>query len=160
MTSDQAVTKRGSLFDIEWSRGESRVRPPSRMPLVKGLLALPLIAWLTGFCAPGYCVAQPVSGTSTHEQSLNASWLSTGSLNVARTGHTATLLPSGKVLVSGGRGSSGVLNSAELYDPVSGMWTVTGALSAARSGHTATLLTNGQVLVVGGDVGQASAQSL
>jgi len=70
------------------------------------------------------------------------------------------LLPGGKVLVTGGRGGSQVLNSAELYDPVSGMWTVTGALSAARSGHTATLLTNGQVLVVGGDVGQASAQSL
>jgi hypothetical protein len=83
----------------------------------------------------------------------------TGSLITARVHHTATLLPSGKVLVVGGEnlpvpGSSTdnliVLASAELYDPVSGNWTATGSLSVARRNHTATLLPNGKVLVVGG----------
>jgi hypothetical protein len=41
----------------------------------------------------------------------------TGSLNTARGGHTPTLLPNGKVLVAGGVNTSGVLASAELYDP-------------------------------------------
>jgi len=78
------------------------------------------------------------------------SWSSTGSLGTARKFHTATLLPSGKVLVAGGEGSSGSLNSAELYDPATGSWSSTGRLDTARSSHTATLLPSGKVLVAGG----------
>jgi hypothetical protein len=72
-------------------------------------------------------------------------------LNTARYLHTATLLPNGKVLVVGGYGSSGLLSSAELYDPVSGTWTTTGPMPVARFTHTATLLPNGKVLVAGGE---------
>ena len=32
----------------------------------------------------------------------SGNWIATGSLNIARTGHTATLLPNGKVLVARG----------------------------------------------------------
>jgi MYXO-CTERM domain-containing protein len=76
-------------------------------------------------------------------------WKATAPPAQARSGHTATLLPSGKVLVTGGRGASGELASAELYDSVTGAWSTTGTLTQARSGHTATLLGNGRVLVVG-----------
>src|SRR5439155_3240093 len=58
-------------------------------------------------------------------------WSYTGNLNTARAGHTATLLPSGKVLVAGG-GNNGFLNSAELYDPATETWSVTGSLNLAR----------------------------
>ena len=72
----------------------------------------------------------------------------TGPMSVGRFGHTATLLPNGKVLVAGG-----YIASAELYDPASGTWTNTGSMSTARAGHTATLLPNGKVLVAGGVLG-------
>ena len=76
-------------------------------------------------------------------------WRSTGSLGAARTYHSATLLPNGKVLVVGGYSGSN-LASAELYDPATGIWSATGSLGAMRRGHTATLLPDGQVLVAGG----------
>jgi hypothetical protein len=91
-------------------------------------------------------IYDPVAGT----------WTATGSLNAARSGQTATLLPNGKVLLAGGNnlanGVAGgsVLASAEIYDPAAGSWTPTASLASARSGHTATLLANGTVLVVGG----------
>src|SRR5207253_2553085 len=78
------------------------------------------------------------------------SWVTTGGMNTARDYHTATLLPSGKVLVAGGRGPSGLLASAELYDPALGTWSATGSMSTARDLHTATLLPSGKVLVAGG----------
>ena len=88
-----------------------------------------------------------------------SSWTFTGSLSANRVGHTATLLPNGKVLVVGGGGfpcSSGfcyatVNGSAELYDPAAGTWSYTGSLIQRRNGHSATLLQNGQVLVAGGN---------
>ena len=42
------------------------------------------------------------------------------------------------------------LNSAELYDPVTGIWSPTGSLHTPREYHQANLLPNGQVVVTGG----------
>ena len=87
---------------------------------------------------------------------IDPSWRATGNLGTARAFHTATLLQSGKVLVAGGQGTSGFLNSAELHDPATGRWTATGSLATARNFHTATLLPNGKVLVAGGQNGGGS----
>jgi len=65
-----------------------------------------------------------------------------GNMHMGRAGHTATLLPDGRVLVVGG----GTL-TAELYNPVSGTFDPTGD---PHKGHgAATLLPNGQVLMTG-----------
>lgn len=81
-------------------------------------------------------------------------WTLTGSLPLEVSGHTATLLASGKVLVAGGHTAS-----AELYDPAAGAWTSTGSLKASRNLHTATLLADGRVLIAGGSSNQTSAAS-
>jgi RHS repeat-associated protein len=78
-------------------------------------------------------------------------WTATDALAQARHHHTATLLPNGKVLVTGGSDSQGsLLNTAEVYEPATGTWSPAQSMGVARSSHTATLLKSGQVLVVGG----------
>jgi hypothetical protein len=79
---------------------------------------------------------------------------------MARENHTATLLPSGKVLVVGGfADNGGRLSSSELYDPAAGSWSSTGSLGTGREGHTATLLPSGKVLVAGGGIVGSSLSS-
>jgi len=75
-----------------------------------------------------------------------------GYMSSWRTGHTATLLPSGKVLVAGGSVYPGgtSLASAELYDPATNLWTSVASMPSPRSHAAAVLLTDGRVLVVGG----------
>ncbi|WP_249039671.1 kelch repeat-containing protein, partial [Archangium gephyra] len=80
-------------------------------------------------------------------------------LTQARSSHTATLLPGGKVLVAGGQDSSGPLRTVEVYDSRTGQWTTIASLAQARSSHTATLLPGGRVLVAGGQQGLTSLAS-
>jgi hypothetical protein len=85
----------------------------------------------------------------------------TGSMATARRFHTATLLPSGKVLIAGGEDAgSRAFASAELYDPSTGTFSPTGNMTMPRAGHTATLLNNGKVLVAGGTLGGSTEAAL
>jgi hypothetical protein len=75
-----------------------------------------------------------------------------------RSGHSATLLPDGRVLIAGGmRRNQDFYKSAELYDPASGRFQRTGGMSVGRVGHIAVLLGSGKVLIAGGWVGIHSA---
>jgi len=72
-------------------------------------------------------------------------------LTISHERYTATLLPSGMVLIVGGEDTTGTpTTEVQLLDPSSGVLSPTGALGAARVGHTATLLQDGRVLVTGG----------
>ncbi len=77
------------------------------------------------------------------------SWSSTASMTYGREYHAAVTLPNGKVLVTGGRGSSGSVAECELYDPATGEWSMTGMMSQVRLYHSTTLL-EGKVLAIGG----------
>ena len=78
-------------------------------------------------------------------------WVPVGSMTTPRDNFTATLLPSGKVLVAGGQNNpSNNVASAELYNPATRTFSATGALHTGRSSAAATLLPDGKVLVAGG----------
>jgi hypothetical protein len=75
----------------------------------------------------------------------------------ARSGHAATLLLDGRVLITGGYRSTSAdwnpaspLASAELYDPASGTFTPAGEMTTPRAFHTSVLLADGTVLIAGG----------
>jgi hypothetical protein len=74
----------------------------------------------------------------------------TGDMGTERASHTATLLPNGNVLITGGFNNTAVLATAELFDPATGTFTPTGDMTSPRFAHTATLLQNGKVLIAGG----------
>jgi WD40 repeat protein len=77
-----------------------------------------------------------------------------------RSGHTATLLPDGKVLIVGGmRRNQDFYKSAELYDPATGKFQMTGEMSIGRVSHLALLLHSGKVLIAGGWIGHGCTDS-
>ncbi|MEO8072186.1 MAG: kelch repeat-containing protein, partial [Acidobacteriota bacterium] len=73
----------------------------------------------------------------------------------ARVGHTATLLPNGKILIVGGWSNGDAPeSSAEIYNPNTETFTPIGDAHNRLSGHIATLLDNGKVLIAGGSDGK------
>src|SRR5437588_2554578 len=73
-----------------------------------------------------------------------------GPLVVPRTGHAATVLADGRVLITGGRDSAGIIvATAEIFDPANQTSTAIGIVNTARIDHTATLLANGRALILG-----------
>jgi hypothetical protein len=128
----------GNLFVAD--RGSHLIR---RIDTVSGIVS--------NFAGSGSPSVTLPNCTTNGTNTVTCSRLSaSGSLATTRRFHTATLLPSGKVLVAGGYGAGGYLASAELYDPAAGTWTATGSLATARYLHTMMLLPNGKVLVASG----------
>ena len=87
-----------------------------------------------------------------------AAWRLVASMANARRQINATLLPDGKVLVTGGTSGPGFNNTAtpvfaaEMWDPATERWTTMASAQAPRLYHSAALLLpDGRVLTTGGD---------
>ncbi len=84
-------------------------------------------------------------------------WRYVASMSTPRRQHNATILPDGRVLVTGGSRGSGFDNAstpvlhAEVYDPATNQWTRLASITGYRGYHsTALLLPDGRVLSAGG----------
>ena len=94
-------------------------------------------------------IYDPIAGTFS----------SAGTMGMARSGHTMTVLNDGTVLIAGGQycdpqfTSCYALSGTEIYDPNAGTFIYYGygySMSAARFGASAVLLNSGSVLIAGG----------
>lgn len=112
--------------------------------------------------------AVPASGVASAEvyDPKAGTWTPVAAMIEPRFGHSASLLPGGKVLVAGGNAirsadTNRPLRTAEVYDPATGQWTQAAPMADGRFGHPAVTLADNRVLVVGGAVtvgrGQYSA---
>jgi hypothetical protein len=95
-----------------------------------------------------------ISQTELYDPS-SASFAASPKMTLCRYSHTATLLPSGIVMIAGGASDDvgpyqANLASVEIYDFSSGTFGWIGNLNAGRQIHTATLLGDGRVLIAGG----------
>ena len=86
---------------------------PSGNVLVAGGYYLGFVQCLPG---GGWCKEPRGSGVGYLYEAATQSFLSTGPTVADRYYHTATLLPSGKVLIAGGTTYSRSVATAELYD--------------------------------------------
>lgn len=105
---------------------------------------------LTGGCITATCVAPPYrSSVDIYDPETDA-LEALPPMSRARAEHTATLLPSGKVMIVGGRDASGTVAESELIDPVSKTVTQVPRPFEARAGHAAVLMPGGAVLLAAG----------
>ena len=92
-------------------------------------------------------------------------WTSAGSLPEpdGRSAFTATLLPTGKVLVAGGLvgGNGGLVPALTnlLYNPTTNSWSQAATMNHQRGAHAASLLPTGRLLVAGGVDGMNGAST-
>ncbi len=111
---------------------------------------------LTGGCS-GTGLPCTSQGGTVYDPVLNT-WTPTGPMQINRSLARATLLDSGKVLVSGGLDTNGFQTSAaEVYDPATNTWSPAAPMPDVHYDHLSALLPSGQVLVAGGST--ASSQT-
>ncbi len=77
-------------------------------------------------------------------------WTKTGAMTSPREDFASCALSDGRVLISGGIGGGGFINSCEIYNTQSGTWSPTANLQERRSEHQMLQLVDGSVLAVGG----------
>jgi hypothetical protein len=116
----------------------------------------------------GTCPATPERSAEIIDLAAAApTWTATGSMAIGRRQNNLTILPDGKVLVTGGSSQCGFTNeagavfAAEVWDPASGQWTTLANAGVVRVYHSTTsLLPDGRVLSMGSGEGGGTTQQL
>jgi Domain of unknown function (DUF4082)/Domain of unknown function (DUF1929) len=161
-----SVDKLSRLFDPktnQWSALPSTLRPHAIG--TSALFGGDNVLLIGGFANGGVPTQETESINLTPGQQT---WALAESMKFRRTYHTATVLPDGKVLVTGGVScpgrnnietyqnniptcSAGQVLIPELWDPQTGHWTMMAPQQQVRAYHSvAALLPDGRVLVGGG----------
>ena len=102
------------------------------------------------------CIVAALRGSGLTVPS--GTWQPMGNLSAARAGASAALLQDGRILVTGGTGTSGAVPSADFFNP-DGTVSPAPAMFNARVGHVSVTLQDGRVLVAGGVSAGGSAAS-
>jgi N-acetylneuraminic acid mutarotase len=86
------------------------------------------------------------------EPATNRFRLLPATMRVARAGHSATLLPDGRILITGGLSPNANYQFAEVFDPATETFSVFPAIDNRERGlHATAQLPDGSVLVLGGE---------
>lgn len=134
--------------DVTWSVTSGGVISPNGM-FTAGAAASTVTVTATSVADPSKAASAVV--TVMPLSPYTGTFGNISSMKFARSNHTATLLPSGKVLFAGGLDAGGAaLANAEFYRPAFNNFTTAASMKTPRAYHTATLLINGKVLVTGG----------
>lgn len=101
---------------------------------------------------------QPTTTASVYDPATQTT--TTLAMGAPRAGHGASLMPNGRVLVTGGSSAvdltnplsffTGLLASTEIFDPTTNSFAAGPNMLEARAFHTSTTLTTGRVLIAGG----------
>jgi hypothetical protein len=91
-----------------------------------------------------------IVGTAELYDPITDTWTVAAPLLQARARHTMTVLPSGRVIVTGGIDLMGALDSVEAYDPTTDNWIALPPMAEPRGYHTATYVPDHGLLVIGG----------
>ncbi len=147
-------------FDLGYSQTFSTA---GNLPVPLELHTATLLADGTVLIAGGSIIPGngPTNVASIYNPTLKSFAPTLSHMNAIRFAPTATLLPSGQVLIAGGGTTGGnPIASAEVYDPTAETFTTVGSLATARNYATGTLLNDGTVLVAGGvfQTGTATAE--
>src|SRR5262245_48814751 len=105
------------------------------------------------FCggATGSLIVPTPTATAELFDPLTRTFQPLPNLSAPRSCHRAVRLQDGRVLVTGGVTTGGlVLPTCELFDPVTATFAAAPAMAAPRAGHALTLLNDGRVLASGG----------
>lgn len=157
---DLDVTAKGAIADVEiYALAEPEWRPWPALSVPRTMAAVAVMAGdrvavvngatgsLGDMMAGVPAGFREVASLEIFDSSTQ-SWSASASPAYARTGHSATVLTDGRILVLGGIMGWNRHGTAEIYDPRDGAWADPVPVIHSVLDHTATPLPDGRILVV------------
>ena len=141
------------LFGLASSVGTERVSPITTMTVPRAGHTATLLpdgtVLIAGGCIVNGCENKLTASAELYDPVTNG-FQETGAMKVARVGHAAISLATGKILILGGWAGDNATAIAELYNPETKSFSIVGEMNEARDGFSATLLKDGRILIAGG----------